>query len=159
MTNWLQEQSEIPSQIFLQPSGKTGNPTQPNPTKDSDLQLSLFLPSNSKPTKMKTQNKNNKKQSLPASSPKSQRRISRHYNVPSPNSQFLPFSLPCTRANTSKSNSTKNKKPKSSASKTFDSSETVDLRFFRNGRLLSHDDPSLEHADCINITFEMQKKD
>ena len=30
---------------------------------------------------------------------------------------------------------------------------------FNLGRLLRHDDPSLEHTDCINITFEIQKKD
>ncbi len=33
------------------------------------------------------------------------------------------------------------------------------LRFFKNGRLVEHNDPSLEYADCINVTFEMQKKD
>jgi hypothetical protein len=33
------------------------------------------------------------------------------------------------------------------------------LRFFNNGRLVFHDDPNLEYSNCINITFEMQKKD
>ncbi len=33
------------------------------------------------------------------------------------------------------------------------------LRLFKNGRLVDHNNPSLEYADCINITFEMQKKD
>jgi len=33
------------------------------------------------------------------------------------------------------------------------------LRFFNNGRLVPHDDPSLEYSNCLNITFEMQKKD
>jgi hypothetical protein len=33
------------------------------------------------------------------------------------------------------------------------------LCFFKDGRLIGHDDPSLNHADCLNITFEMQKKD
>jgi hypothetical protein len=33
------------------------------------------------------------------------------------------------------------------------------IKFFRNGRLLSHDHPELEYADCVSITFEMQKKD
>jgi len=33
------------------------------------------------------------------------------------------------------------------------------LRFFKNGRLIDHNDPSLEYADCLNVTFEMQKKD
>jgi len=33
------------------------------------------------------------------------------------------------------------------------------LRFFNNGRLVHHDDPNLEYSNCINITFEMQKKD
>jgi hypothetical protein len=33
------------------------------------------------------------------------------------------------------------------------------LRFFQNGRLINHNDPSLKYADCLNVTFEMQKKD
>jgi hypothetical protein len=33
------------------------------------------------------------------------------------------------------------------------------LPFFKNGRLVEHNDPSLEYADCINVTFKMQKKD
>ena len=124
------EQSEIPSQIFLQPSGKMGNPTQPRTTTSN---LASFYTANSEPTKMKTQKKNNKMQSLPASSPKLQRRILRHCNVPSPNSQFLPFSLPCASVNTSKSNSTKNKEPESSASKTFDSS-----KMFNSSATMTH---------------------
>jgi hypothetical protein len=33
------------------------------------------------------------------------------------------------------------------------------LRFFRDGKLIEHNDPHLEFSDCISITFEMQKKD
>jgi hypothetical protein len=33
------------------------------------------------------------------------------------------------------------------------------LWFFKNGRLVDHNDRSLKYANCINITFEMQKKD
>ncbi len=33
------------------------------------------------------------------------------------------------------------------------------IRFFKNGHLVKHNDPSLEYADCINVTFKMQKKD
>ncbi len=33
------------------------------------------------------------------------------------------------------------------------------LRLFKDGRLIGHNDPSLEHAKCLNVTFEMQKKD
>ena len=33
------------------------------------------------------------------------------------------------------------------------------VRFFRNGKLLSHSDPHLEYADCVSKTFERQKKD
>jgi hypothetical protein len=122
MTNWLWEHSEIPSQIFLQPSGKMGNPTQPRMMTSN---LASFYTTSSEPTKMKTQKKNNNKQSLLASLPKLQRRISRHCNGPSSNSRLLPFSLPCARVNTSRSNITKSKEPKSSASKTFDSSKMV----------------------------------
>jgi hypothetical protein len=88
MTNWLREQSEIPSQIFLQPSGKTGDPTQPRTTTSN---LASFYTANYEPTKRNTQNKNYKKQSLLAPSPKSQRRISPHCNVSSPHSQLFAF--------------------------------------------------------------------
>ncbi len=33
------------------------------------------------------------------------------------------------------------------------------LCFFKNGRLVEHNNLSLEYADCLNVTFEMQKKD
>ena len=33
------------------------------------------------------------------------------------------------------------------------------LRFIRDGQIVSHDDPNLHTADCLAITFEMQKKD
>ena len=33
------------------------------------------------------------------------------------------------------------------------------VRFFSKGRLLSHDNPRLEYADCVSRTFERQKKD
>jgi hypothetical protein len=33
------------------------------------------------------------------------------------------------------------------------------LQFFNNGRLVPHDDPNIEYSNCLNITFEMQKKD
>ena len=33
------------------------------------------------------------------------------------------------------------------------------IRFLREGRIISHDDPNLERADCVSITFESQKKD
>ncbi len=33
------------------------------------------------------------------------------------------------------------------------------LHFFKDGKLVEHDNPHLEFSDCISITFEMQKKD
>ena len=33
------------------------------------------------------------------------------------------------------------------------------LRFFKDGKLIEHNDPLLEFSDCISITSEMQKKD
>ena len=33
------------------------------------------------------------------------------------------------------------------------------IRFFSQGKELSHDNPRLEYADCVSITFEFQKKD
>jgi hypothetical protein len=67
MTPWLWEQSKIPSQIYLQPSGKTADPTQPRTTIFS---LASFYNASSTPTRMPTQRKNSKKPSSPASLPK-----------------------------------------------------------------------------------------
>jgi hypothetical protein len=33
------------------------------------------------------------------------------------------------------------------------------IRFFKDGKELKHNDPNLEYADCVSITFEWQKKD
>ena len=33
------------------------------------------------------------------------------------------------------------------------------IRFIRSGKVISHNDPQLECADCVAITFEMQKTD
>jgi hypothetical protein len=33
------------------------------------------------------------------------------------------------------------------------------IRFFRNGKLIDHDDNELEFSDCVSLTFEKQKKD
>ena len=33
------------------------------------------------------------------------------------------------------------------------------IRFFRGGKLMKHNNPWLEYADCVSITFEWQKKD
>jgi hypothetical protein len=33
------------------------------------------------------------------------------------------------------------------------------IRFFRNGELINHDDDELEFSDCVSLTFEKQKKD
>ena len=33
------------------------------------------------------------------------------------------------------------------------------LRFIRDGKVMSHEDLDLEQADCLAVTFEMQKKD
>jgi hypothetical protein len=35
---------------------------------------------------------------------------------------------------------------------------TENIHFFKNGRLIKHEDATLEYSDCICITFEMQRK-
>jgi hypothetical protein len=67
MTPWLWEQSKIPSWIYLQPSGKRADPTQPSMTTFS---LASFYNADSKPTKMPTQRNISKKPSPHASLPK-----------------------------------------------------------------------------------------
>jgi hypothetical protein len=120
----LWEQSKIPSWIYMQPSGEMANPTQPRMMTSN---LASFYTSNSEPSKMPALMKSNKKSSPPASSPKLKRRILHGCNVLYHNSPFSPFSSPCIHANSSKSNSKRNKEPKYFTSKTFDSSTTVGL--------------------------------
>jgi hypothetical protein len=37
--------------------------------------------------------------------------------------------------------------------------QLCNIRFFRDGKLISHNDAELEFLDCILLTFEKQKKD
>ena len=67
MTNWLLAQSKIPSRMYLRPSGKTADPTQPRTTTYS---LASFYNDNSALSKTKTPKKNNRRPSPPVSSPK-----------------------------------------------------------------------------------------
>jgi hypothetical protein len=64
MTPWLWAQSKIPSRMYVQPSGRTANSTQPR-TMTSNL--ASFYTDSSEPTKMPTPKKSNKKPSPPAS--------------------------------------------------------------------------------------------
>ncbi len=122
MTPWLWAQSKIPSRIYLQPSGKMADPTQPRTTAFS---LASFYNASSEPIRMPTQRKNSKKSSPPVSLPKSPSNDWRSCSVQSHNSPFLPSSLPCVRVSTSKSHNRKNDELKSFDSETFDSSKTV----------------------------------
>jgi hypothetical protein len=72
MTPWLWEQSEIPSRIYVRPSGRMANPTQPRRMTSN---LASFYTDSSEPSKMPTQKTSSKKPSPPASSPKLQNGI------------------------------------------------------------------------------------
>ena len=69
MTPWLQEH-KIPSWMYLQPSGKMGDLTQP---KTRIYSVASFYNDNSVPSKTKTQRKSNRRPPLPGSLPKSPR--------------------------------------------------------------------------------------
>jgi hypothetical protein len=62
MTPWLWAQSEIPSRMYVRPSGRTANPTQPRTTTSN---LASFYTDSSEPTRMPTPKKSNKKPSQP----------------------------------------------------------------------------------------------
>ncbi len=64
ITPWLWAQSEIPSRMYVRPSGRTADPTQPR-TMTSNL--ASFYTDRSEPTKMPTPKKSNKKPSPPVS--------------------------------------------------------------------------------------------
>ena len=64
MTDWLKEQSRIPSRMYAQPSGKMDGQTQP---KTQTVSLVSFYQDCTEPSETKTQTKCNRKRSLPAS--------------------------------------------------------------------------------------------
>jgi hypothetical protein len=72
MTPWLWAQSKIPSWIYVQPSGRTADPTQPRTTTSN---LASFYTDSSEPSKTPTQQKSSKKPFPPASSPRLQNGI------------------------------------------------------------------------------------
>jgi hypothetical protein len=74
MTPWLWEQSKISSWIYLQPSGKMDNPTQPRTTIFS---LASFYNADSEPTKMPTQGTSAKSQPCMHDCQKCQTKIDR----------------------------------------------------------------------------------
>ena len=65
MTPWLWAQSEIPSWMYVRPSGRTAGPTQPRTTTSN---LASFYTDSSEPTRTPTPKKSNKKPSQPVSS-------------------------------------------------------------------------------------------
>jgi hypothetical protein len=65
MTDWLKEQSRIPSRMYVRPSGKMAGQTQPRTKMDS---LVSFYQDYTEHLEMKTPTKDSRKRSLPASS-------------------------------------------------------------------------------------------
>ncbi len=118
---WLQEQSEIPFQVYAQPSGKTVNLTHP---KTRIFNLVSFYNDFTDHTQTTIPNKNSKKPSPSASSQNSQNEKTPNCSEQSDSSPPLQFSSPCNHANTSKSPRQRNDEPRSSASATSVSSKT-----------------------------------
>ncbi len=94
---WLLEQSEIPFQVYARPSGSMNNPTHP---KTKTFNLASFYNDNTDPTSTTTPNRNNKKPSPSASSPKLQNEKTQNYNEPSDSLLPPQFSFPCNHAST-----------------------------------------------------------
>jgi hypothetical protein len=77
---WLLEQSEIPFQVYAQPSGSMDDPTHP---KTKTFNLASFYNNNTDPTSTTTPNRDSKKPSLSASLQKLQNKRTQNYNEPS----------------------------------------------------------------------------
>jgi hypothetical protein len=118
---WLQEQSEIPFQVYAQPSGKMVDPTHP---KTRIFNLVFFYNDFTDHTQTTIPNKNSKKPSPSASLQKSQNKKTPNCRKHLDSSPPLQSSLPCNHANTSKSPRQRNDEPRSSASATSVSSKT-----------------------------------
>ncbi len=118
---WLQEQSEIPFQVYAWLSGKMVDLTHP---KTRIFNLVSFYNNFTDHSQTSIPNKNSKKPSLSASSQKLQNEKTPNCSEQSDSSPPLQFSLPCDHANTSKSPRQRNDEPRSSASATSVSSKT-----------------------------------
>ena len=79
MTPWLREQSEIPFPIYLRPSRKPADPTQPRTTTYS---LASFYNNNSGPSRTPTPKRNSRRPSPLASLPTLPNGHSRNCNMP-----------------------------------------------------------------------------
>jgi hypothetical protein len=66
MTDWLSEQSEIPSRMYARPSGRMEDPIQP--TRTTIGSLASFYNDYFEHSETKIQTKSNRKRSLPMSS-------------------------------------------------------------------------------------------
>ena len=94
---WLLEQSEIPFQVYALPSRSMDDPTHP---KTKTFNLASFYNDNTDPTSTTTPNRNSKKPSPSASSPKLQNKRRQNYNELLDSLPPLQFSLPCDHAST-----------------------------------------------------------
>ena len=112
---------------------------QPSPTKDNNLHFSFIYTDNYEPSTMLTPKKRNKKPSPPKKITEMQCVILQLTILAV---FFAMHSCKYVRVQLSM----RSKEPKYFASKTFDSS---------TAQLVNHNDPSLEYADCINITFQV----
>jgi hypothetical protein len=95
--SWLLEQSEIPFQVYAQPSGSMDNPTH---SKTKTFNRASFYNDNTDPTSTMTPKRNSKKPSPSASLPQLQNKRTQNYNEPSDSLLPSPFSLPCNHAST-----------------------------------------------------------
>jgi hypothetical protein len=139
---WLQEQSEIPFRVYARPSGSKDAKTH---QKTMTFNLASFYNDSFDHTSTTIRNRNNKRPSPCASSPRSGNDAA--VGQLTAIAIFFPM------------RSCEYLKVTQAEKRRTDILRIRNLRFFRDGKLIAHSNPHLEFSDCISITFEMQKKD
>ncbi len=144
---WLQEQSEIPFQVYAQPSRSTDALTHP---KTKTFNLASFYNDSINRMPTTTQNRSSKSHSYVCYcqdfETREQRIAAAIGQLTTVATFFVMQSCEYLKVTQAKKQQT-------------DSLCLCNLQFFRDRKLIEHNNPHLKFSDCIYITFEMQKKD
>ena len=145
MTDWLMDQLQVPSHMYVRPSGSTADPIRPSMMMEN---LDSFYNENSDLSKRPTQEKHQKAIPISIISTLAKQQLSeldRAIIQLTGLDIFFAFRS-CEYLDV----------PYAEHGQT----EILRLRniwFFKDGELVQHSHPELEFADCVSLTFERQK--
>ena len=146
MTDWLMAQSQVPSHMYVRPSGSTADPIRPSMMMEN---LDSFYNENSDLSKRPTQEKHQKAIPISIISTLAKQQLSeldRAIIQLTGLDIFFAFRS-CEYLDV----------PYAEHGQT-EILRLRNIRFFKDGELVQHSHPELEFADCVSLTFERQKR-